>query len=449
MSATEGSFDVAAFIDSQPIGRSQYVITLLCGLVMFLDGLDTQSISYAAPLIAKEWTLPHQMLGPIFSAALVGLMVGYLLVSPLSDRFGHRRMMIISTVAFGLFTALNAISTNVTEVLILRFLIGVGLGAAAPSAVALTSEYNPKRLRATCVLLIYCGFSLGFVAAGGLAAWLLPLFGWRALFWVGAAAPLCVSIFLISWLPESFYFLIRSGAAPQKVREVVSRLVPGALKLAEAKRFAAEGSEQGTAFHSLFTGNQGFGTIILWIVFFLNLAEFYALQSWLPSILGDLHYTLDMVALATSLTTIGGIVVAVVVGPAMDRIGPYPALAALYMLGVASVAFLGLAIYSPIWVLLIATFLVGVCVSGGQKSAIALAAVFYPPALRSTGVGWALGVGRLGGIAGPVVIGFLIGAGFKPNLIFYLAALPMLVCGTLVGVMGLSMGAYSLWSSDS
>jgi MFS transporter, AAHS family, 4-hydroxybenzoate transporter len=198
MSTIDGTFDVSAFIDAQPVRGRQYVVTVLCGLVMFLDGLDTQSISYAAPLIAKEWTLPHQVLGLIFSSALAGLIVGYLFISPLSDRFGHRRIMIVSTIAFGLLTALNALTTNVTQLLVLRFLTGLGLSAAAPSAVALTSEYNPKRLRATFVLLIYCGFSLGFVAAGGLAAWLLPSLGWRSLFWIGAAAPLIISVFLVS-----------------------------------------------------------------------------------------------------------------------------------------------------------------------------------------------------------------------------------------------------------
>jgi MFS transporter, AAHS family, 4-hydroxybenzoate transporter len=436
MSVIEGTFDVSGFIDAQPVRRRQYAVTPLCGLVMFLDGLDTQSISYAAPLIAKEWTLPHQVLGPIFSSALTGLMVGYLFISPLSDRFGHRRMMIVSTIAFGLFTALNAITTNVTELLVLRFLTGVGLGAAVPSAVALTSEYNPKRLRATFVLLIYCGFSLGFVAAGGLAAWLLPSLGWRSLFWVGAAAPLIISIFLVTSLPESFHFLINSGASPEKVREVVHQFIPGAQSLADAQSFAIESKSGRIAIYDLFKDARGVGTVILWVVFFLNLAEFYALQSWLPTILIDHHYPLGTVALATTLTTIGGIVVAVVIGPAMDRLGAYSSLAVLYLLGVAFVAFMGVAISSPKWVLLTATFFVGVCVSGGQKSAIALAAIFYPPALRSTGVGWALGLGRLGGIGGPLAIGALLGAGVGPSSIFYFAAAPMLVCALLIAFLG-------------
>ena len=168
MSKTEDAFDVPAFINSRPIGAVQYGIVVLCGLVMFLDGLDTQAISYMAPMISKEWGLSRDVLGPIFSSALTGLMFGYLVLSPLSDKFGHRRLILFSTVTFGVLTLVTLGATNVTELMVLRFLTGIALGTAIPSTVALTTEYMPKRLRATFVLAIYCGFSLGFVAAGGL-----------------------------------------------------------------------------------------------------------------------------------------------------------------------------------------------------------------------------------------------------------------------------------------
>jgi len=177
MSITQAAFDVPAFINARRVGAVQWVVIVLCALVMFLDGFDTQAISYMTPLIAKEWGLPRELLGPIFSSALTGLMLGYLLLSPLSDRFGHRRLILASTVAFGLLTLVTVFATSVTQLMILRLVTGAALGAAIPSTVALTTEYSPKRLRATFVLVIYCGFSLGFVAAGGLAAWSIPLYG--------------------------------------------------------------------------------------------------------------------------------------------------------------------------------------------------------------------------------------------------------------------------------
>jgi AAHS family 4-hydroxybenzoate transporter-like MFS transporter len=437
MSLHDDNFHVPAFINEKPIGASQYIITLLCGLVMFLDGFDTQSISYMAPLIAKEWGLSREVLGPIFSSALTGLMVGYLVLSPLSDRFGHRRMILISTIAFGVATLITAFTSNVTELIVLRFVTGLFLGSAIPSAVALTGEYSPKRFRATFVLAIYCGFSLGFVAAGALAASLLPLYGWRSLLWVGAIAPLVLSIFLFFFLHESLDFLVRTKA-DHRIWHILRRVDP-ALPEAAPRSFTTEEKEVGSAVASLFTSGRAVGTIVLWIVFFLNLAEFYALQSWLPTILTNLKYPLTSVALATTLTTVGGILIAVVIGPAMDMLGPYRSLAVLYLLGVVFVALMGAALSYPEWVLMFATFFAGCCVSGGQKSVIALAAVFYPAPIRSTGVGWALGIGRLGGIGGPLLFGLLLNY-VTPTSILYAAAVPMLIAAILIAFLGVRYG---------
>ncbi len=321
MSTAQATFDVPTFINSRRVGAVQWVVIVLCALVMFLDGFDTQAISYMAPLIAKEWGLPRELLGPIFSSALTGLMVGYLLLSPLSDRFGHRRLILISSIAFGLLTLVTVFVSSVTELMILRFITGVALGAAIPSTVALTTEYSPKRLRATFVLVIYCGFSLGFVAAGALAAWSIPLYGWRSLLWIGSFAPVLLAIFVFLFLPESLDFLVRTKADPRSIWRVVRR-VDQNLPHDCPDQFTTEIEEKRSAVGSLFQSGRTFGTIVLWLVFGLNLAEFYALQSWLPTILTNLKYDLNTVALATSLTTIGGIVAAFAIGPAMDRLVP-------------------------------------------------------------------------------------------------------------------------------
>jgi AAHS family 4-hydroxybenzoate transporter-like MFS transporter len=444
VSASQDAFDVPAFINSRHVGAVQYGIIILCGLVMFLDGFDTQAISYMAPLIAKEWGLSREVLGPIFSSALTGLMVGYLVLSPLSDRFGHRRLIMISTVTFGLLTLVTILATSVTQLIIVRFATGVALGAAIPSTVALTTEYSPKRLRATFVLAIYCGFSLGFVAAGGVAAWILPLHGWRSLLWVGAIAPLALAVFVFIFLPESLDFLVRTKAKPESIWRVV-RSVDRALPRESPHAFTTEIEEKRSAVGSLFQSDRTLGTLVLWLVlwlvFGLNLAEFYALQSWLPTILTNLGHSLNTVALATSLTTIGGIIAAFVIGPAMDRLGPYGSLATVYFAGVVFVALLGLAVSGPSWVLLIAAFCAGFCISGGQKSVIALAAIFYLAPIRSTGVGWALGIGRLGGIGGPLLIGVLLAYQLSAASLFYAAAVPMLLAGILVTLLGKKYGA--------
>ena len=423
-------------IDGKKVGAFQYLIVSLCGLVMFLDGYDTQAISYIAPLMAKEWNLPPEMLGPIFSSALTGLMAGYLVLSPLSDRFGHRRMLIVSTVTFALFTLATVFAGSATEVIALRFLAGVGLGAAIPSAIALTSEYSPKRLRASFVLAIYCGFSLGFVAAGVAAASLLPVYGWRSLLWAGALAPLILGLVLFLWLPESLEFLVRNGADHNRIWNLLRRVDPRLTKAAAAAGFTTDQEDKRSAVTSIFKSGRGAGTLLLWLVFIINLAEFYALQSWLPTILTSLNYSISTIALATSLTTTGGIAAAFVVGPAMDRLGSYGSLSMVYIGGVIFVALTGAVLNGPQWMLLTMAFLSGFCVSGGQKSVIALAAVFYPAPVRSTGVGWALGIGRIGGIGGPLLFGMLLSWRRAPASAFYTASMPMLVAAGAVMFMG-------------
>lgn len=431
---------VNSLIDEAKVSWAQVQVIILCSLVMFLDGLDTQTISYVAPVISKEMSIPTALLGPIFSAALAGLMVGYLLLAPLSEKWGHRPVLLTATAGFGLLTIGTAFATNITEIAVLRFFTGIALGAAVPSTIAMTTEYTPRRLRASFVLLIYCGFSLGFVAAGALAAALIPSFGWRSLLWVCGLAPLLVSAAGFLLLPESLDFLVRTGKPDQTAKSILAKMRIGADRIPTV--LTVEEKQPGSSIASLFKDGHALGTIGLWLVFILNLGLFYALQSWLPTILTRGGFSLPVVATTTSLTTIGGIVVALVMGPAMDRIGPYVSLAALYFLGVISVALLGNAIGGSIWALYVISFLAGVSVSGGQKSVIALSAVFYPAPIRSTGVGWALGIGRLGGIGGPILLGWLVNSGQTNAHMFYLCATLMLLCGLLIAALGKSYGVH-------
>ena len=423
-------------INNGRIGAFQYLIVLLCGLVMFIDGFDTQAISYMAPLIAKEWGLSRALLGPIFSSALVGLMIGYLVLSPFSDRFGHRRVLITSTIVFALFTGVTVLASNVSELIALRLFTGMGLGAAIPSAVALTSEYTPKRWRVSFVLAIYCGLSLGFAIAGVAAAWLLPEFGWRSLLWVGAGVPLMLALLLIALMPESLDRLVRTRADIKQIWAILGRIDHRLAAEPAPAAFTTDREEKFSALGSVFQAGRGAGTLLLWFVFILNLGEFYGLQSWLPSILTNEHYSLTTAATATSLTTTGGIIAAFVAGPAMDLVGAYGSLAVLYLAGVVFVALTGVALHQPEWLLLTAAFFAGFCVSGAQKSVIALAALFYPAPVRSTGVGWALGIGRIGGIGGPLLIGALLGWNFTPQSVFFAAAIPMLLASIAVAAMG-------------
>jgi AAHS family 4-hydroxybenzoate transporter-like MFS transporter len=428
--------DVATFIDSQPLSRLQYLVIILCGLVVLLDGLDTQVIGYLGPALSAEWNIPRAQLGPVFSASQVGLVAGLLVIGAISDRIGRRQSIIVSVVLFGFFTLLTAFAQGVTDLMVYRLLAGIGLGGAMPNALALTGEYCPKRLRATLVIIMFCGFSLGSIVGGVIAATLLDSLGWRAVFLIGAILPMLLLPVLIVKLPESLQFLLlASGSRAPRVRRALGILqkinpqLAGSVELQVQLEPVAK-----VPVTDLFSAGRTRGTLMLWVVFFMNLMVFYFLQSWLPTLFADTGLSQQSAVLMSTLISVGGIVAGIVSGPLMDRYNAYKVMALLYLGGSLLVAAIGVAGPAALaWV----TFGAGFCVSGGQKSINALAVIFYPTQVRSTGVGWALGIGRFGSILGPVLAGGLLSWGWTTASLLQLAALPMLLAALMIYVMGL------------
>src|SRR5260221_6645370 len=222
----DGAIDVAGFIDRQPVGGFQIRLLLTCAAVLFLDGFDTQAIGYVAPALAKEWGLTKGALGPVFSAGLFGLMIGALVFGPLADRIGRKKIIIFSTLAFGIGTLATAFIGDVNALLAIRFLTGLGLGGAMPNAIAMTSEFSPHRRRATMVMVMFCGFSIGAALGGLLAAALIPQFGWRSGFVVGGVAPLLLVPILALRLPESVRLLPLTGRAHARVAPLLRLIKP-------------------------------------------------------------------------------------------------------------------------------------------------------------------------------------------------------------------------------
>ncbi|HTA71217.1 MAG TPA: aromatic acid/H+ symport family MFS transporter [Bryobacteraceae bacterium] len=399
--------DASAFIDSRKIGHFQILVAILCAIVMLFDGLNTQVIGYLGPVLAKDWNLPPSALGPIFSASLTGLMIGLLVIGPLSDKVGRKLAMVTSTVLFGCFTLLTAGAHGVPDLLFYRLMAGIGLGGALPNALALTGEYCPARRRATLVVIMFCGFSLGSILGGGLTATLVSRVGWRPVFLVCGALPLLLAPILIGVLPESL---------------------------------PAHAPATGLPVAQLFHSGRTLGTLLLWLVFFMNLMVFFFLQNWLPTVLTGSGLATETAVLISTLISVGGIGAGLSIGPMMDRFGPYPVLAVLYICGTILVASIGF-VSTSLPAIIAVTVGAGFSVSGGQKSVNALAVIFYPTAVRSTGVGWALGVGRIGSIVGPLLGGWMIARGWSNINIFEFASLPLLCAAAVVIAMGLRYGS--------
>jgi len=424
VSITQGSsaslVDVAEYIDAQPVGGFQIRLLLTCAAVLFLDGFDTQAIGFVAPALAREWDVSKAALGPVFSAGLFGLMIGALLFGPLADRIGRKRIIVFSTLAFGIGTLVTAFVQDIDMLLAIRFLTGLGLGGAMPNAIAMTSEFNPHRRRATMVMIMFCGFSVGAALGGFLAAALIPLFGWRSVFVVGGLAPLALVPILARRLPESVRFLALTGRAQERVAELLWSISPRAV-FAPATQFVVHEPElSGVPVLHLFRDGRTLVTLLLWVVFFMSLLDIYFLANWLPIVLNDLGASVSSAVAIGTMFQVGGVVGTFVLGSIIDRFS-FRALALVYFIAVFAVGAIGQLGHSVVFVTT-AIFAAGFCVVGGQIAANALAAAFYPTSIRASGVGWALGIGRIGSIVGPLVGGVLLSAKWSTASVFGAAA---------------------------
>jgi len=450
--AGASSVDVADYIDQQPVGSFQIKLLLTCAAVLFLDGFDTTAIGYVAPSLAKEWGLTKNALGPVFSAGLFGLMIGALMFGPLADRVGRKKIIIFSTLAFGLGTLATAFIQDVNTLLVIRFLTGLGLGGAMPNTVAMTSEFNPHRRRATMVMIMFCGFSLGAALGGLLAAALIPQFGWRSVFVVGGAAPLLLVPILALRLPESVRFLALTGGANARVAQLLASINPKAGFAPGTQFVVHEPGLAGMPVLHLFRDGRTLVTVLLWVVFFMSLLDLYFLANWLPTVLNDLGASVSAAAVIGSMLQVGGVVGTFALGSVIDRFS-FRALALVYFIAVFAIGAIGQLGHSIVFVTM-AIFAAGFCTVGGQIAANALAAGFYPTSVRSTGVGWALGIGRVGSIIGPLVGGALMTAKWSTGSVFmaaataaFCAALAAFTLSRLAGMSG-SKGADAPSSID-
>jgi MFS transporter, AAHS family, 4-hydroxybenzoate transporter len=420
---------VTELIDERPLSRFQILTISLCGVVLLLDGFDTQCIGFLAPAIARELGLAMKAFGPVFSAGLFGLMVGALCSGPIADRVGRKSVVIGSALTFACFTILTARAATLQEFVILRFLTGLGLGGAMPNVVALTSEYTPKRLQPIFVSGLFAGMPLGALVASLLTAKMLPIWGWRPVFYVGGFLPLVIALLLIKLLPESVRFLAATGADPRKVARIMKRISPDLEGV--AIQVPPPGPEsKGLPVKHLFTDHRAIGTVLLWIPFFMNLLLLYFFVNWLPGLLTTAGLPVSAGVTAAGIFSLGGMTGSLIQGKLMKAAGAFATIFAEFSLSV--LLMLAMAYATAFAVMMTATLVLGITIQGAQAGLNALSASFYPTAVRSTGVGWALGVGRVGSIVGPMLAGTLLTLDWTPAQIFLAGTIPALIAALAV-----------------
>ena len=437
ISGEAGPIDVTSWIDRRPVSAMQAMVALMCGLAVTLDGFDSQVVGFIAPAVIQDWQVPPASMAGVFSAALFGTLVGCLFLAPIADRLGRRRVMLASVLIFALASLATARVATLGQFMTLRFVTGIGLGACMPNALALTAEYAPQRLRATLTSWMFTGFSLGAFAGGMLVARFASTLGWRGMFVIGGVVPLLLFVVMLVALPESARHLASDGASDARVAALLRRIDPAA-RFAPGTRFVIADSRQpGLPVGYLFRDGRGVGTLLLWAMFFLLLLNVFLLASWTPTVLHAAGLSVSAAVVATAMQQAGSVTATIVLGPLFDRFGFYRCLVPLLIAAAVAVVVMGSAGGdATLWMIDLAAFVTGAGVMGGQTSMIVVAGAFYPTFIRATGVGWGLGVGRVGAIVGPLLGGLMIHAAWRPADIFMSTAVPLLITVALLLTMG-------------
>jgi AAHS family 4-hydroxybenzoate transporter-like MFS transporter len=426
------ALDIRRFIDEQPLGRYHFLIAGLCAAVVAIDGFDAQVMGFVAPALSAELHIARVALGAVISSGTFGMMLGALAFGPLADRIGRKPVLVACALTFGVGSLLTATATSVAGLTAFRVFTGFGLGGAMPNAIALTSEYMPERHRTSLVMTMFSGFSFGSACAGWVAAAVIEQFGWQAVFVVGGSIPILLSIVLVRVLPESLRFLVLKGGRRNRISEYLFRLA-GAPVHHEVIAGEADPRPSSFSVRELFTDGRAHTTLLLWIMFFMNLLNLWFLNNWLPLILNDAGIRIAAASLITSLFQIGGLIGSLLLAASWRGRLSFGLLASVYLAAAVFILLIGQA-RGSIPLLVAAVFASGMTVIGGQTASNALTADVYPTPIRSTGVGWALGIGRVGSILGPILGGVLLSYGGGARRAFWAAAVPAVIatCAALI-----------------
>ncbi|MCY0389570.1 MFS transporter [Robbsia sp. Bb-Pol-6] len=425
------SVDIKAFIDARKMSAYQWLVLVLCFAIVTLDGLDTAVMGFVAPVVMHDWNVSRAAFGPVMGAAMIGLAVGALTAGPASDRIGRKKILIGSVFCFGFFSLLCALAQTPFQLMALRFLTGLGLGAAMPNSTTLLSEYVPSRSRSLLLTIMFTGFNFGSGLGGFVAAELLPTFGWRGVFVFCGTLPILAIPVLLAFLPESARLMLVRRVDSRRIANTLGR-VAGHVFPGDVRFTAPEPALSVKApVKMLFADGYAFSTLMLWLTYFMGLLIIYLLTGWLPTLIRDAGFSVARAATIAGLFQLGGTVGAVVVGFLMDRMDRNIVIGTAYLLGGVFIFSLGLGSMQSALLPVLVTA-AGFCMSGAQTGLNALAPSCYPTRSRATGVSWMLGIGRLGGILGSIVGGTLLSLGFGFATVLSVLALPAVIAAAAI-----------------
>lgn len=432
-------------IDNAKFSLFHWKVLVWCLLIIIFDGYDLVIYGVALPLLMQQWSLTAVQAGLLASAALFGMMFGAMIFGTLSDRLGRKKTIMICVTLFSGFTFLGAFATNPVEFAILRFIAGLGIGGVMPNVVALMTEYAPKKIRSTLVAIMFSGYAIGGMTSALLGAWLVKDMGWQIMFLI-AGIPLLMLPIIWKFLPESLAFLIKSGKEEQ-AKQIINKLLPTQDIHQNTQLVFNENIHHEAPVKALFQDGRAFSTFMFWIAFFMCLLMVYALGSWLPKLMLQAGYSLGASMLFLFALNIGGMVGAIGGGALADRFHLKPVITSMFVIGAAALILLGF--NSPQIVLYSLIALAGAATIGSQILLYTFVAQFYPTTVRSTGMGWASGIGRIGAIIGPVLTGALLTFELPHQMNFLAIAIPGVIAAFAIFLVNLKVAVNVPESSKS
>jgi len=427
-SQTMSKIEIGQLIDERKLSSLQILVMVMSALVVWLDGYHIQSMALVMPMVAKEWSLRPSDFQWVLASALIGIALGSAFIASIGDRFGRRKVLIISMAVIGISSIATGCAHARTGLILWRFLTGLGLGASIPNAIALTTDYVPSQRKAALVTLMFTGMSIGALTAGMVGPDIVRHFQWRGMFTLAGVLPLVMSLLLITTIPESLKLLLARDPDDPRIPRILAKLAPDV----DARTVYARRQEvQRQSAVELLNRKYRKGTLLLWFVFFFNMFVLYLLVTWLPALLSAQGWTSRMAMYGTGIIQAGGVAGGLILSRYVDKDKTVVATVTAYLItAVAFGLFAKLPSNGPSWWILL--FVVGSGISGGQFVLNALAATFYPPVIRSTGVGWVFSIGRIGAILSPFV-GAWIQRLVAPSALLGMLIVPVVLC--IAGVL--------------
>lgn len=427
--------DIRKTMDDGSMTSFQWLAVAICTMLIMLDGFDVLVMAFTASAVAAEWKLNGAQLGVLFSSGLVGMAVGSLFLAPLADRWGRQVVIVLCLVVVSAGMLVSALARSHLELSVLRAITGVGIGGMLASVGVIAAEYSSLKWRSTCVALQATGYPIGATLGGLMAAWLLTHHGWRSVFVFGGVATALMLPVVLWKLPESVDFLLdrRPARALDKLNRLLARM--GRTPVQQLPVRVADLAVAGSTVAALFKNGLARPTLMLWTGFFLLMFSVYFSLSWTPKLLVQAGLSAQQGVTGAVLLNLGGILGGSLFGALAVR---------FKLIHMAVVSLLAHAVFTALFgaastsltLAFCAAFGVGIFLFASMAGLYGLVTATYPPAVRATGMGWAIGIGRFGAILAPFMAGILVDGGWQPAQLYYVFALPLIAAALAVLATG-------------